>query len=216
MLNLYLDPAERSVAEPLLRSGCFTGLTTNPTLLHAAGIRRHDLGGMIDWARAAGAKAVFVQSWGTTQQELVSHGQKLCALGGEVVIKVPATAVGITAAAALEDLGTPVLVTAVCNAAQCLPAMAVGASYVAPYLGRMNDAGRNGIQEIARMQRSITAVGSGTRILVASLREPSDALTLAELGVRDFTFAPAAWSAFFTDPLTDEAVNVFEQASHAL
>jgi len=57
----------------------------------------------------------------------------------------------------------------------------------------MNDAGRNGIQEIAKMQRSITAAGSGTRIL-----------------------APAAWSAFFTDPLTDEAVNVFEQASHAL
>lgn len=66
------------------------------------------------------------------------------------------------------------------------------------------------------MQRSITAAGSGTRILVASLREPSDALTLTELGVRDLTFAPAAWSAFFTDPLTDEAVNVFEQASHAL
>lgn len=107
------------------------------------------------------------------------------------------------------------LVTAVYSAAHCLPAMAVRASYVAPYLGRMNDAGRNGLQEIAKMQRSITAVGSGTRILVASLRKPSDALTLAELGVRDLTFSPAAWSAFFTDLLTDEAVNVLQQAVHA-
>lgn len=216
MLNLYVDSADRSAAEPLLRSGCFTGLTTNPTLLQTAGVRRRELGGLVDWARIAGAETVFLQSWGSTQQELVCHAQELRKLGDEVVVKVPATRAGIAAAAALEAQGTPVLVTAVYNRDQSLPAMAAGASYIAPYLGRMNDAGRNGIQEIASMQQAITAVGSATRILVASLREPSDALTLAELGVRDLTMAPAVWSKFFMDPLTEGAVKVFEEAALTL
>ena len=94
--------------------------------------------------------------------------------------------------------------------------MAVGASYIAPYLGRMNDAGRDGLQEIGRMQQAISAVGSTTHILVASLRKPSDALALAALGVRDLTMAPVVWAKFFTDPLTETAVDVFEQAAVAL
>jgi transaldolase len=216
MLDLYVDSADRTLAEPLLRSGCFSGLTTNPTLLQAAGVRRRDLGELVDWAVIAGAKRVFLQSWGATADVLAAHGRELRALGGMVVVKVPVTEEGIQAAATLESEGTPVLVTAVHNGAQALPAVAVGASYIAPYLGRMDDAGRDGLQEIGRMQQAISAVGSTTHILVASLRRPSDALALAALGVRDLTMAPAVWSEFFTDPLTKAAVDVFEQAAVAL
>jgi transaldolase len=216
MLDLYVDSADRTLAEPLLRSGCFSGLTTNPTLLQAAGVCRQDLGKLVDWAVEAGATKVFLQSWGATADILVTHGRELRALGDMVIVKVPVTEHGIRAAARLESEGTPVLVTAVYNSAQALPAMAAGAAYIAPYFGRMGDAGRDGLQEIGRMQQAISASGSTTRILVASLREPSDALALAALGVRDLTMAPATWSKFFTDPLTEAAVEVFEKAAVAI
>jgi len=216
MLDLYVDCADRALAEPLLRSGCFSGLTTNPTLLQAAGVRRQDLGELVDWAVVAGARTVFLQSWGATADVILTHARELRALGGSVVVKVPVTEAGMQAAAVLESEGTPVLVTAVYNSAQVLPAMAVGASYIAPYFGRMCDAGRDGLQEIGRMHQAICAAGSTTRILVASLREPSDALALAAIGVRDLTMAPASWSKFFTDPLTEAAVEIFEKAAVAL
>lgn len=209
MLALYVDSADCALAEPLLWSGCFSGLTTNPTLLQAAGLRRQDLSGTGRLgSRGWCQDTVFLQPWGATVDELGSHhGRELRRLGDPVVIKVPVTQSGVQAAATLESEGTPVLVTAVYNSGQALAAVAAGASFIAPYLGRMSDAGRNGLQEIAGMQQAIAAVGSATRILVASLREPSNAL-----GVRDLTMAPAVWSKFFTDPLTDAAVQVFEQA----
>lgn len=216
MLDIYIDSADRALAEPLLRSGCFSGLTTNPTLLQAAGVGRQDLGELVNWAVDAGARKVFLQSWGATAEMLVTHGREMRTLGDRVVVKVPVTEAGIRAASILESEGTPVLVTAVYNSAQVLPAMAVDASYIAPYFGRMCDAGRNGLKEIGRMQQAISAAGSTTRILVASLREPSDALALTALGVSDLTMAPAAWSKFFTDPLTEAAVEVFERAAVAL
>ena len=216
MLDLYIDSADRALAEPLLRYRCFTGLTTNPTLLQAAGVRRQQLGELVDWAVVAGARKVFLQSWGGTADDLLTNGRELRALGDKVVVKVPVTEAGIHAAAILESEGTPVLVTAVYNSTQALPAMAIGASYIAPYFGRMCDAGRDGLREIERMQKAISAAGSTTRILVASLREPADALALAALGVRDLTMAPAAWAKFFTDPLTEAAVEEFEQAAIAL
>lgn len=213
MINFYLDSADRTVAEPLLASGLFAGLTTNPTLLQAAGVRNEGIGAMVDWASAAGAGTVFVQAWGQDADALEQRGRRIRALGENIVVKIPATADGLTAVARLEADGIPVLVTAVYAAIQVLPAIAAGAHFIAPYLGRMNDAGRNGSGEIASMQRAIDASGSSLKVLVASLRSPQEAQKLAELGVTEFTLAGKAWQAFFADPLTAAAVEVFDQAS---
>jgi transaldolase len=169
----------------------------------------------VRWAVEAGARTVFVQAWGDSARELENRGRELRAIDERVAVKLPVTAPGLAAAARLEADGIPVLVTAVYSAMQVLPAIAVGASRIAPYLGRMNDAGRNGFGEIAAMQRIIDARSSSMRILVASLRSPVDAQRLAELGVPEFTLSPGVWQQFFTDPLTENAVDVFNQASLA-
>jgi TalC/MipB family fructose-6-phosphate aldolase len=175
----------------------------------------HDgLGALVAWATATGARTVFLQSWGDGA-ELARRGRELAGLGGAVVVKIPATADGLAATAELTGEGIPVLVTAVHTAAQVLPAIAAGATYLAPYLGRMNDAGRDGLGEIAAMQRVVQASGSPLRLLVASLRSPSDALRLAEVGVRDFTTAPAVFARFFDDEPTAAAVAAFEEAAAA-
>jgi transaldolase len=215
MTSFYLDSADRSLVEPLLKTGLLAGITTNPTLLHASGVRNDDIPHLVRWAVEAGARTVFVQAWGDDAAELEQRGRELRAIDARVEVKLPVTAPGLAAAARLEADGIPVLVTAVYSAMQVLPAIAVGASRIAPYLGRMNDAGRDGFGEIAAMQRIIDANHSSMRILVASLRSPVDAQRLAELGVPEFTLSPGVWHQFFRDPLTENAVDVFNQASSA-
>lgn len=212
MTKFYIDSGDQEVVESLLASGLFEGVTTNPTLLQAVGIGNDQIPEVVDWATAAGAGSVFVQAWGVDAGALEKRGQAIRAMGPNVVVKVPATSAGLTATARLEADGIPVLVTAVYAANQVLPAMAAGAHYIAPYLGRMNDAGRDGFAEIAAMQQAIDAGDSSLKILVASLRSPDDALVLAGIGVTEFTLAPKVWHQFFGDPLTAAAVDVFEQA----
>lgn len=215
MTSFYIDSADRGVVEPLLGTGLVAGVTTNPTLLQASGVRNDEIAHLVKWATGAGARTVFVQAWGSDADELERRGRELRDIDERVAVKLPVTAAGLAATARLERDGIPVLVTAVYSATQVLPAIVAGASRIAPYLGRMNDAGRDGFAEIAGMQRAIDASGSPLRILVASLRGPDDALRLAKLGVQDFTVAPAVWWQFFADPLTDAAVRGFEQASAA-
>ena len=215
MTSFYVDSADRQEVEPLLRSGLVAGVTTNPTLLRRAGVRNEVIPGLVAWAAAAGARAIFVQAWGSDATELERRGRALHALDPRVAVKLPVTEDGLRATTRLEADGIPVLVTAVYAATQVLPVIASGATYVAPYLGRMNDAGRDGFGEIAAMQRIIDASRASLRILVASLRSPTEAARLAEAGVRDFTLAPTVWSEFFDDPLTAEAVRVFDEESAA-
>lgn len=214
MMMLYVDSADRDVAEPLLRTGVFAGLTTNPTLLARAGVAESQLPTLVDWATTAGAQTVFLQTWGNSGQELLERARALHSLAPDfVVVKVGASEHGITVARALITDNIPVLVTAAYADYQVVPALAVGATFIAPYLGRMDDAGLAGIDEIARMQQAIAATQSPTRILAASVRTADQALQLATAGVRDITLSPQAWHAFFDNELTASAIADFEEAA---
>jgi transaldolase len=212
-MHFYLDTAFRAEAEPLLRSGLFAGLTTNPSILAGAGVLNRQIPELIQWAADAGAGTVFVQAWGATRAELEDRGAWIHSLGENLVVKVPATAAGVAAARTLAAGGVRVLLTAVYAREQALPAMAAGAEFLAPYLGRMNDAGRDGTGEIAAIQQCITAGASPLKLLVASLRETAQISALAQLGISHFTLTPATWHKFFADPLTAAAVGVFEAES---
>ena len=100
---------------------------------------------------------------------------------------------------------------------QALSAAALGAAYVAPYLGRLDDAGRDGAAEVGQMQAALRAVGAPTRLLVASIR---DAATLPSLaagaGCDTFTFSPAVARALCAESLTDAAAADFERAAAAM
>jgi TalC/MipB family fructose-6-phosphate aldolase len=213
--SFYVDSADRTLAEPLLLSGVFAGLTTNPEMLRSAGVANEEIAALVGWATAAGADTVFVQAWGSDAAALEASGHAIRQFGANTVVKVPATQVGLEVTARLVSAGIPVLVTAVYAAKQVLPTMAAGAQFIAPYLGRMNDAGRDGLAEIAAMQRMIEADSSELKILVASLRTPVDATRLAEIGVSHFTLAPTVWALFFDDELTATAVKAFDEASAA-
>jgi transaldolase len=211
-MKLYLDTADRAAAESLLATGLFTGVTTNPTILQRASKGVADLQDIYRWAIDAGAREVFFQAWGTDSATLIERGQGLRELGSEVVVKFVATRAGSTACAALASQSTPTLLTAIYDPGQAIIAAAAGATYIAPYLGRLNDAGRQGIDEVVAMHEVLVASGSTTKVLLASIRSVPDMVALARHGVDCFTMAPAVAEQFFTDPTTAEAARTFEDA----
>ncbi len=211
MLKLYVDSAEQVAVERWLATGIIHGVTTNPTILHRAGQRADGLTEIYRWATAAGAREVFFQAWGTTTAQLVDRGRRLRDLGERAVVKVPASREGVAAAAELSRAGCPVLLTAVYNATQVLLAEAAGARYIAPYLGRMADAGRDAQEEVVAMQEALDGVGGTTEILLASIRSARQVLELSRHGVRAYAVSPAVLDELVADELTDAAVAAFEE-----
>jgi TalC/MipB family fructose-6-phosphate aldolase len=209
-VRLYLDTADRAAAESLLATGLFAGLTTNPTILDRAGLGVDDIRTVYAWAHEAGAREIFFQTWGPDVETMVQRGRRLRDLGPDVVVKVPASRAGATACATLASDGIPTLLTAVYAPGQVMIAAAAGASYVAPYLGKLDEAGRNGIDTVTAMQELLTATGSTTEILLASIRDVSSMVTLARLGVQCFTMAASVAEALFDETLTDSAVAAFD------
>lgn len=209
-LRFYADSANVDEISPLLKNGLVHGVTTNPTILERGDRTVHDIPALYSRWEAEGANEIFFQTWGATTSDLRENATRIVALGDRVVVKVPATPAGFGAAAALVEEGVTVLVTAVYAQAQALAAATIGVRYVAPYLGRLRDAGRDGIGEISKMQALIA--GSGTDVLAASLRSPHDIVELASNGVPFFTAAPSVILASLQSDVSDSSAAEFDAA----
>ena len=215
-IRLYLDTADIEQWQTWLPTGIFYGVTCNPLLLERAGVycSVDTLRKLARQAEKLGAQEVHLQAWGDSVESLVQVGRALGQLSSRVVVKLPATQNGTTAARVLvQRHSIPVTLTAVYAVHQVLLAAAIGASYAAPYLGRINDAGRDGRAELIAMQRALDGVGSPTRLLSASIREVDDISVLAAQGIDTFTFSPAIAQALFDVPETLSATADFERAA---
>lgn len=214
-LRLYLDTADVSAWQTWMPSGLFYGLTTNPLLLQRADVACN-LETLTEMARTGfdlGAQEIHMQVWGTDSESMLAVGRKLAAIDLRIVVKVPITREGAACAKQLIADEIPVTLTGVYASYQVLTAMALGAQYAAPYLGRMNEADRDGFEEILTMHRMTRELDSPLDILVASLRKVEDVAQLAQHGLNVFTVAPKIAEALFDDPLTAQAAADFESAA---
>jgi transaldolase len=218
--RLYLDSADPEAWAEHLPTGVFHGVTTNPLLLERAG-QRCSVGNLADLAaRAAalGAAEIHLQTWGEDPVEMADRGARLAAIdaGLAVAVKVPATPGGFLAADELVAAGSTVTMTAVHAPAQVLAAAALGAAYAAPYLGRLDDAGRDGRAVLVAMHRLLRATGSPLRLLAASLRTADVVVDLAAAGLDTFTFGPGVAADLLDEPLTRAAAADFDRAAEAM
>ncbi len=209
-MALYIDSADRDLIAEVWASGVFAGVTTNPTILDRAGLGQRDVPELHAWLRDLGVGQVYLQVLGRSREEMLRHAEDLRSLG-PVTVKVPATAEGYGAARVLVEQGVPVLLTAVYLPVQALMARDCGIQGVAPYVGRMTDAGRDGVGSVIAMQQAIGT--EPTRILAASLRSGDDVARLAAAGVPDFTLGGELARAVLDDDLTRSAVEEFEAAA---
>lgn len=210
-MAFYIDSADRALVEQLWPTGAFQGVTTNPTILARAGLGQADVPALHAWLTDLGVGTFYAQVVGTTTQAMLASAAELRALGA-VTVKVPATTAGFRAAGSLVRDGAQVLLTAVYHPVQALVARDMGIQGVAPYVGRMSDAGRAGVSAVTQMQQAIGT--EPTRILAASLRSVDDVAALAAVGVPDFTVGEAVARAMLDDALTVRAVEEFEAAAN--
>lgn len=213
-LQLLLDSADPADWQTWLPSGLFRGITTNPTLLRRAGqpCTPSHLQALARQALDLGAREIHLQTWGAEATTAIAIGRQLAAIDRQrVLVKVPIDRQGIDTARQLLAEGIAITFTACYEAHQVLLAAGLGASYIAPYLGRISDGGRDGHAELITMQRCLDGVGSSTRLLVASLRQPSDLSRLAAAGLSCFTIAPAIAEALLNVEPTREAAAQFER-----
>jgi transaldolase len=190
--HLYLDSADLSELRSCLPHPVVHGVTTNPTLLKRAGVVRADLPRLLEELIGLGARQVQAQVQSADVQGMLDDAQDLVSRveAGRLVVKIPATRAGFEAGAQLSGRGVPVTYTAVYAAEQAFFAAQLGASYAAPYLGRLLDAGIDGMALVAQMQALVARSGAATRLLVASVRSRQAFLSLLELGVGAITIPP--------------------------
>lgn len=208
--RLYVDSADTERVGRLLQAGVVHGVTTNPTILERGGRVASDIPELYARWVDEGAREVFFQTWGGEREAFLRNASGLLELGDRVAVKVPATAEGFAAASALVRDGASVLVTAVYSVAQALACASIGVRYIAPYLGRMRDAGLDGDALIAQMQA--VCAGGDTDVLAASLRSPDDIVGLRQAGVPYFTAAPDVLDALLHDPVSDSSAAEFDAA----
>jgi len=207
--HLYLDSADLAALRACLPHPAVHGVTTNPTLLRRAGVPQAALPDLLKELLALGARQVQAQVASQDAQGMLADAQRLLApfAPGQLVVKIPATREGLRAGAALSAAGHPVTYTAVYAPEQAHFAAQLGAAYAAPYLGRLEDGGADGLALIAQMQSLVA--GSGTRLLVASVRSREAYLALLRLGVGAITIPPSLFAELVDHEATHEAERGF-------
>lgn len=212
-MQFYLDTADADATKRLLGTGLFTGVTSNPVILQAAGLSAATAQTFYDTAVGAGARKVFLQTFGGGFDAMLAQGLRYRELGSEVVVKVPCTAAGLAVAGRLEQQGIPVLLTAVHDAKQTLGAMAAGATFVTPYLSEMYAAGRDGTDQVLSMLKILRVNPGKTSLLMAGFHDIATMVTLAEAGMQHLTITPEIADKLFAQPETEAMGAFFDKAA---
>ena len=214
--HLYLDSADLADLRTCLPHPAVHGITTNPTLLRRAGITRSTLPRLLHAAIQLGAKQVQAQVHAADTDGILAHAQELVSEfnPGQLVVKIPATRAGLRAGAELSANGIPVTYTAVYAPEQAHFAGQLGAAYAAPYLGRLEDSGLDGLALIGQMQSLLA--DTSTRLLVASIRSRAAYLALLQLDVGSITIPPKLFTELFDHPATLDAERSFLADAAAL
>ena len=212
-MRLYIDTADSGAIAEFLSTGLFSGVTTNPVILRAAGLGPEMAGEFYARCREAGAEEIFLQSFGRTAEEIVAQGLKYRSFGPEVVVKVVGSRTGAVAVAALRSQGVPALMTAVHSARQAITAMAAKATYVTPYLSEMDRAGKDGYAEMLAVHRILTAANTPTKLVLAGVHDTHTVVRCAQEGVGFATLPPDIAGPFIEESLSDEMEAMFNLAS---
>ena len=209
--HLYIDSADLDELSQCLPHPVIHGVTTNPTILKRAGVTRAALPGLFEKLFKLGAKQVQAQVHAATADAMLEDARTLLAGfdPGQVVIKIPVTRDGLRAGADLIARGVPVTFTAVYALEQAHFSAQLGATYAAPYFGKMDDVGFDGLGMITKMQAIIEKSGADTRLLVASIRSREAYLALLKIGVGAITIPPRLFAELLDHQATLEAERAF-------
>ena len=205
-MKIFIDTGSIKDIEALVPLGIIDGITTNPSLLAKESGDYREILKKICQIVQGPTSAEVVE---TEAQAMIKQGRELAAIDKHIVVKVPLTRDGIKACKALSTEGIKVNVTLCFSPAQALLAAKVGATYISPFVGRLDDVATPGMELIRDIVEIYENYSFKTEILVASTRSPMHIVEAARLGADICTCPPAVIDALFNHPLTDVGLKKF-------
>lgn len=206
-MQFFVDTADIDDIRDLAATGLLDGVTTNPSLVAKSG---RDFFDVLKDICAVVDGPVSAEVTATEHETMVAQGRKLAAMANNIAVKVPLTWDGLKACKALRADGTMVNVTLCFSAAQAVLAAKAGATFISPFVGRLDDIGQDGmdlIQDIRTIYDNYPALE--TKILVASIRHPTHVLQSALIGADVCTVPPDVLRKLAQHPLTDKGLAAF-------
>ena len=207
-MKIFLDTAETDVVRKHFKSGLIDGLTTNPTLIRKSG-RNHEE--VYQEFKDIGLTDISMEVIGDTGN-MISEGKRLYKKFGKVAtIKVPCTPNGLVACKELTDDGINVNVTLIFSQSQAILAAKAGATYVSPFVGRVDDNSFGGLCLVKDIVKVYKVHGVDTQVLAASLRGVRDVGRAFEYGADIVTMPPGVFEGMYKHILTDKGLDQFDK-----
>lgn len=206
-MKFFIDTADLNEIQEAHSMGVLDGVTTNPSLCAKIGVR--DFPGHIAKICEMVPGDVSAEVVSTDYQGMLDEGRMLASISPNVVVKVPLILEGIKAIRTFSDEGIRTNCTLCFSATQALVAAKAGASYISPFIGRLDDVSTDGMDLIADIVDIYTNYGFQTEVLAASIRHPIHVLESARLGADVATMPLSVIKALLKHPLTDIGLEKF-------
>ena len=205
-MKLFIDSGNLKEIENLVPLGIIDGITTNPSLLAKEG---GDYRGLLKKICQIVKGPTSAEVVATDAEGMIREGRDLASIDEHIVVKVPFTKDGVKACKVLSSEGKRVNVTLIFSPTQALLAAKVGATYVSPFVGRLDDIATSGMNLISEIVDIFGNYDFSTEVLVASTRHPLHIVEAARMGADICTCPPAVIDALFNHPLTDIGLKKF-------
>lgn len=205
-MKFFLDTANIQSIREYNRMGLLDGVTTNPTLVAK---EEGDFEDIIVGICKEVSGPVSAEVVSTDHDGMVREAKHLSTLASNVVVKIPMIAEGLRATKTASALGIPINMTLIFSANQGMLAAKAGASYLSPFIGRLDDIGHRGMEVVEDLVRIRANYGLKAEVLVGSIRHPQHVLEAAKIGAQIATMPPEVMQKMLQHPLTDSGLKRF-------
>ncbi|MEM8771080.1 MAG: fructose-6-phosphate aldolase [Pseudomonadota bacterium] len=207
-MKFFVDTADSAEIKDLLPTGLVDGVTTNPSLIMKSG---RDFREVVAEICALVEGPVSAEVTATQADEMIAEGKSLAGIADNVTVKLPLTLNGLIACKALTGEGIATNVTLCFSANQALLAAKAGASFISPFIGRLDDINIDGMELIREIRMIYDNYDFRTEILAASIRSPNHVKDSAIAGADVATVPPSVLKSLVKHPLTDKGLDAFLQ-----
>ena len=205
-MKFFVDTADVAAIAELNETGMVDGVTTNPSLIKKSG---RDIIEVTKEICSIVTGPVSAEVVSTEADAMITEGRKLAEIAENIAVKLPLTWDGLKACKVLTDEGKMVNVTLCFSANQALLAAKAGATFISPFIGRLDDINLDGMDLIADIRNIYDNYGFETQILAASIRTVNHVLESARIGADVMTAPPAVIKSMINHPLTDKGLDQF-------
>ncbi|MBO1002071.1 fructose-6-phosphate aldolase [Pseudogracilibacillus auburnensis] len=205
-MKFFIDTANIDEIRAANELGVLAGVTTNPTLVAKEGVSFHERLREITQEVSTSVSAEVISE---DAEGMIKEGKELAAIAPNITVKIPMTLEGLKAVKVLSDLNIETNVTLIFNPNQALLAARAGATYVSPFLGRLDDIGHNGMELIATISQIFDQFDIKSQIIAASIRHPLHVTDAALNGAHIATIPYKVLAQLVKHPLTDKGIEQF-------